>query len=131
MKNILLTIGITLGLVLIVSAFGEKNLGASIIGSQVPTQGVWAVASTSQPWTALEVSGSLANAAVNSSTTVGTTAVQVLAPNSGRVKASVCNNSSIPGFLTLNSSVTTTPGAANYFVAGTGQIVPAGSCINL
>lgn len=108
--------------------YSVQNYGAAITQIQTVTTGVWAIASTTEAWSAYEQTGTVMSPGVNSSTTVGTTAVQILAPNTGRVKASVCNNSGTVGFLSFNNSATSTPGATGYFVVGTGRAVLAGAC---
>lgn len=132
-KNIIIGIlVIALGVLGYVGLNKDKVFGSgSITGIQAITSGVYAIASTTEAWTASETTGTSMSVAVNSSTTVGTTAVQVLAPNTGRMKASVCNTSAVAGFVSFNNSVTSTPGKVGYFVLGTGVYVPAGSCINL
>ena len=109
-------------------AINKSFGGGAVVQIQTVTTAVWAIASTTEPWTTSEQTGSIMSASVNSSSTVGTTAVQLLAPNTGRVKASVCNNSASAGFIAFNNTVTSTVGATGYFALGTGVLVPAGQC---
>ncbi len=136
MKNKIFSITIII-VALLVSLLGgyllanqKTNLGAGTVYIPILTNGVYVItaSSTAQNWTAFEVSGTLGNYSVNSSKTASTTPVQLLAPNTGRLAVTVCNDGTDKGYVAVGATATSTLGQTGYFTTSTGILVPAQTC---
>lgn len=126
-----------LSLVLVVLVFGgailatlsripKSSFGGAVVSSPVIVNGVNAVMATTTPqiWSVSEIAGSLSSTSTNSQVLVGATTTQLLAPNSGRVWGSVCNESALNGWISFARAAATQ-------ATSTGRLVPAGTCFQL
>jgi len=133
-KTFLISISVIIvGIIFVVFGAKTENLGSSVPTLSPITTGVWAVhnTSTNQVWSVQEVTGNLNNQSTNSSANVSSTAVRLLAPNTGRVDGFVCNNGTVSGWISRGTTVTTTAGQSNYFSTSTGILVPSETCFDL
>lgn len=122
--------------------------GAAVIQSPVISSAVWAITASTTPgaWSAYEFTGNLYgpsdNTPMGTSTllTVGATSTQLLSENFGRAGGAICNESASNGWISFSNTVTSTYSYAvgsstvinsNYFVAGNGRFVAAGTCYDL
>jgi len=123
---------ILVGALFVVNIHGSQpTAGASVVSAPVFTGGVWVIASSTETFNTSEVSGTFFSPFVNSSSSVGTTATQVLAPNPGRVAGTVCNEGAVNAWLTIATTVTSTVGQSNYFAQHTGRLLVPSACYEL